>query len=493
MQQRLDASGRYPRWVLLAALSGMFATTYPVTLLAVSQQTIADDFGASVQLISWVLAAPLLCSSIALPVLGKLGDLHGHRRVFLTGFTISTAVTALTTLAWDPYSLIALRALAVTIGAATVPSSMALINGVHAPEDRVKAMGWWSLVAAGSPAIGLIVGGPLIDAVGWRPVFGIQAVLSLGAVTLAWVVLRETAPRTDVGFDLPGALSLALGAGGLMFALNQAPASGFTGPVIGALALGTAGVVSFVRVERRAPYPLLPLHLFGRRNFTASLVGSLFAGSAYMGGFVLSPLLLQNLFGMSVAATSLIMLLRTASFSASSPLGSALSKRFGERRSAVAGCTGIVVALAAMGAAASADLLALALVALVFQGVGNGLSQPPLSASLSNAVDEHDLGIAAAAQRMTWQLGSALGITVMTAVYGGTEAAPDFAAAYYAGAILGAAGLIATWFLASTPRAATSAEAVVVDDHVELAPAVAGNQQATDVANPTAPRTITAG
>src|SRR6056297_2195686 len=221
IQDRLDANDNYKRWVLLTALAGMFATTFPVTLLAVSLSTIADDFDTSETLVAWVISAPLLGSAVALPILGKLGDLFGHRRVFLTGFTASTAITALTVLAWDPFSLIALRGLAVVIGAATMPSSMALINSVHAPQQRAKAMGWWSLVAAGSPAIGLVIGGPLIDAIGWRPLFGVQAVLSVIPVVVAWLVLRETTPRRDVGFDVPGAGALALGAGGIMLALNQ--------------------------------------------------------------------------------------------------------------------------------------------------------------------------------------------------------------------------------------------------------------------------------
>ncbi|MGK2928703.1 MAG: MFS transporter, partial [Acidimicrobiales bacterium] len=96
VQARLTESGSYPRWVLLTALTGMFATTVPVTLLAVSLPTIARDFDTTETLIAGVISAPLLGSAVALPILGKLGDLYGHRRVFLTGFTISTVVTALT-------------------------------------------------------------------------------------------------------------------------------------------------------------------------------------------------------------------------------------------------------------------------------------------------------------------------------------------------------------------------------------------------------------
>lgn len=455
VQARLTESGRYQRWVLLTALTGMFATTFPITLLAVSLSTIADDFDTSETLVAWVISGPLLGSAVALPILGKLGDLYGHRRVFLTGFAVSTVVTAVTTLAWDPYSLIILRGLAVIIGAATIPSSMALINSVHRPAERARAMGWWSLVAAGAPAIGLVIGGPLIDAVGWRPMFGIQAVLSVVPVAAAFLILRETTRREDVGFDVPGAATLAVGAGGIMLALNQLPERGLDALVAVAVVAGLGGLAGFTYVESRVTFPLLPLALFQRRNFTASMLGSLFSGAAYMGGFVLAPLMLQSVFGYSVSATALIMLLRPASFSATSPVGGALATRIGERPVAMFGTIAIAIALAALGLGADRDLAVLVFAGLVLQGVGNGTAQPTLTATLSNSVDEHDLGVAAAAQRMMFQVGAALGITVMTSVYGGTEVASDFFIAYGVGAGLGVAAVVFASMIRSTPGTAT--------------------------------------
>lgn len=452
VQARLDASGRYQRWVLLTALTGMFATTFPVTLLTVSIPTIAEDFDASETLVAWVIAGPLLASAVALPILGKLGDLYGHRRVFLTGFATSTVVTTFTTLAWDPYSLIALRGLAVVVGAATIPASMALINSVHAPTERAKAMGWWSLVAAGSPAIGLVIGGPLIDAVGWRPMFGIQAVLSIVPVLAAFLVLRETTRRTDVGFDIPGSLTLALGAGGIMLAVNQVPDRGADPLVLGAAGIGVVGVAAFCWVESRVAFPLLPLSMFRRPNFTPAMLGSLFSGAGYMGGFVLAPLLLQSTFGYSVSFTSLLMLLRPASFSATSPVGGSLAGRIGERSVAVFGTIAIALALVAIGIGTDRGIVALVLGGLVLQGIGNGTSQPTLTATLSNSVEETDLGVAAAAQRMMFQVGAAFGIAVMTSIYGGTEVASDFLAAYVVGAILACMAVLAAWRIRSTPR-----------------------------------------
>ncbi len=452
VQTRLDEADDYPRWVLWAALVGMFATSFPVTILTVALGPIADDFHTSVNTMAWVISAPMIGSAVALPVLGKLGDLYGHRRIFLWGFGVATVVTAGTALAWDPFSLIGLRTAATVIGAATMPASMALIMGVTPLAMRVKALGWWALVAAGAPAVGLVAGGPMVDAWGWRPVFVIQSVVAGLAVLFAYLVLRETPRRTDVGFDISGALALAVGAGAVMFALNQAPDVGLTPEVGIAGAVGLAGFALFVVVERRARFPLLPLSFFRRRNFTGGLIGSGFAGAAYMGAFAVAPLMLQDIFGYALWAVSLLLLARTAVFSASSPIAGHLGSRIGERPVGIVGTALVAVAMLVLGFGTLADSIAVVLIGLVLQGMGNGGTEPIMSASVANSVDEKDLGVAAASQRMAWQLGSGLGITVMVATYGGTGDPADMNAAFLIGAVLAAVAVVAAVFLRSTPR-----------------------------------------
>lgn len=282
--------------------------------------------------------------------------------------------------------------------------------------------------------------------------FAIQAVLSIVPVVAAALVLRETKRRTDVGFDVLGSLSLAVGAGGLMFALNQVPDRGLDATVMMALGAGVVGLAAFVFVESRVAFPLLPLEFFRRRNFTASILAALFSGAAYMGGFILAPLLLQSVFAMSVSATALVMLLRPASFAATSPVGGSVATKIGERPVAMFGSAAIAGALVLLGVGGTSDLLALIMVALVLQGIGNGTAQPTITATLSNSVDEADLGIAAAAQRMSFQVGSALGISTLTSIYGGTEQASDFLIAYLVGAGLGVTSLVFTSMMRSTPE-----------------------------------------
>ncbi len=422
----------------------MFATSFPITILTISLTEIANEFGVRETTIAWVISAPVLLSAIALPLLGKLGDLHGHRRVFLGGFAAASVAALATAFAWDAPSLIGLRIVAAVVGAATQPTSMAIIFSVYEPHDRVRAMGWWAMMGAAAPAAGLVAGGPLVDMFGWRIVFVLQAAFSLIALAVAGVILRET-PRHEARFDVAGATSLAIGVAGLMLALGR---SRDVGPgaleIWAAVAAGVIGLVAFVRVENRVVAPLLPLAYFRRRNFTAALVAGSFMGAAYMGAFVIAPIVLLQIFHYSITATAGIMLSRTLTLTVSSPLGGHLGTRLGERVTASLGSAIVAVSLAVVALGTVTVSLGVLCLGLVLQGLGNGIAGPPLTAAVASAVPTSDLGIAAAANRLTAQVGVAFGITTLTMVYGGINTGPALARAFVVGAVLAVGSLIAS-------------------------------------------------
>ncbi len=422
--------------MLLAALGGTFAATFPVTILTIAIGPIAREFGARETSVAWVLSAPLLLSAVALPMLGKLGDLHGHRRVFLIGFGLATVAAVATAFAWNVASLITLRTLAAVVGGATAPTAMALILSVHLPEERVRAMGWWSMTGAASPAFGLVAGGPLIDLLGWRTVFLVQAVLSAAALALAYVVLRET-PRREARFDVAGTIALGVGVSGLMFVLGRIREVAWRDPSIwGAGLVGVAGLLFFVAIERRAVAPLLPLEFFKNANFSASIASNAFNAAAYMGAFAVAPLLFLEVFGFSVTATAGLLLIRTSSLTIGSPMGGRLGTWWGERAAALTGCAVMTLGLLVLCVGALEVSVGIVAVGLVLQGLGHGFAQPPLTSAAVGAVPDADLGIAAATNRLTGQVGVAFGITALTMVYGGTHAPRAFGRAFLLGAAL---------------------------------------------------------
>lgn len=441
---RLEASGRFRTVTLVTALAGMFATSFPVTILTISLGPIAQEFDAPETTIAWVISAPMLLSAVFFPLLGKLGDLRGHRQIFLIGFGFATLVAGMTAFAWDEWSLIGFRTLAAILGGATQPTSMALIFSVYPPEQRVRAMGWWSMTGAAAPALGLALGGPLVELFGWRVVFGVQAAISLVALALAYTVLRET-PRKNVRFDIAGSIALAVGIGGFMFALGSLrQIDGNPMIPLTAVAIGVLGLVAFVVIERRVQDPLLPLAFFRARNFSATLLTNATTSAGYMGSFVIAPLFLFYL-GFSTTAASFLILLRTGALTIGSPMGGRLGERMGERGASVFGCSVMTIGLALAGWGIVTESLPLFMIGLIGQGLGHGWSQPSITAAISRSVDESDLGIAAASNRLFGQGGAAFGITLLTLAYGGDQSPDAFATAFMVGTALSAISVATAW------------------------------------------------
>ena len=202
----------YRRLVLVTALFGTAAGSYPVTVLSASLPRIADDLGARDDTIAWVLAAPLLAFAVVTPIVGKVGDLYGHRRTYLISFALGALLAFATALAWDTTSLIVLRTVAQAAKAAAGPSAMAMILSTFPRQERTRALGTWAAVVALSPALGVVTGGPLIEWIGWRALFVVQGTTVLIALVGALFVVPETPRRTGIRFDLPGAVTLGLGA-----------------------------------------------------------------------------------------------------------------------------------------------------------------------------------------------------------------------------------------------------------------------------------------
>lgn len=440
---RLDAGGHYPRWVLLATLTGLFATTFPITVLTLALPTMAEDFGVDEASLSWVITLPILCSALALPALGKLGDLYGHRRIFLWGFALACVATALAATATNPLQLIFWRTLGQVLGGSTMPSSLALINSVHQGERRARAMGWWSMISAGAPVVGLISGGPAIDLLGWQTIFVLQAGFMVVPVVASWLILRETDRQEAVPFDVLGTVALTLAIGPLLLAVTQARDWGVTSPPIMACGLvGAFGIVLFWWAERRAVAPLLPPELVGSRDALSVIGGSFFTGASYMGGFFLASLMMEEQFGYSAAAAVPVLAVRPLLFATLSPVGGRVAGRSGARLGAVAGCVSLVIGLVGLAVGSAATSVAVVVVCgFVLQGIGYGLLRPAFTTALANTVQNRDLGIAGAAERLSGQVGVAFGIAVLASVYGGDvdRLAPGF----MVGAVFGVAGILA--------------------------------------------------
>jgi MFS family permease len=326
-------------------------------------------------------------------------------------------------------------------------------------------MGYWSLVAAGGPVVGVVVGAPVVEAIGWRAIFAAQAPITALCVVVAYLVLPETPRRRDVRLDVPGAVLIALAVGAALFALNRGPEDGWSSvPVVVGFTLAPVLLALWVMAERRAEAPLFPLDYLGRRNFVFPITNQFFINFAYMGGFIITPLLLEELFGYDETQTGLVSIVRPLTFAVAGPIAGWLAIRTGERRMGVLGSLLIALSMVSFTLVAGPDDVVIVAGALALSGIGMGVASPAMAASVANAVADRDLGIAGAAQQMVATLGTVTGVQVLfTVQQAGADGdlAGSFHLAYLVGAVACAVGLVAAAFVVSTDR--TRADLHVVD------------------------------
>ena len=355
-------------------------------------------------------------------------------------------------------------------------------------------MGWWSLVGAGGPVIGVAVGGPIIESIGWRWMFVLEVVIGALALVLALLVLPEHAVDRDrpdgagAPLDVAGAVLVVLAVGSLLLGLNRGPLLGWRSPlVLGSFVLCGVSAVVLVLVERKVVDPLVPIHWLRRANFAFPIGAQVFSNFAYLGGFFLSPLLLEEVYGKSESAAGLLVIPRPLSFSLIAPVAGYVAVRIGERSAAVFGTLCVVASMGAFALTSAGTGVALVEVALVLSGIGLGVSSPSVASSVANVVDQDALGTAAATQQLMTQISTVAGIQVIQTVQSsrahghGVALLASFHVAFVVGGAVAVLGVICAVFVRSADRGASPGLAAMVGDHPSgvLAAAGSGDQLST--------------
>jgi MFS family permease len=465
IHHRVAGSERYQWWVLWTVLAGLLSVNITFTVFVVALPQVATQLHTSISTLTWTSTGPLLAFGVAAPVLGKLGDLRGYRKLYLWGLGGAAVSVVLTASAPTAGVLIAARFFDGIQGAATGAASMALVLQVFSHQDRVKAMGWWALVGAGGPVLGVTIGAPVIQYFGWRALFWGELPLMAVAAVLAVVVLpgasgSQSRPGEEgspwARMDWLGSITLSGSVTAGLLALNVAPSWGFDAPAtLAVFAVSVGLAAAFVFHERRAPRPLIPLRYFKMRNFVFPLGARTFVNFSYMGGFFLFPILMERVYGYSETRAGLVSTARPLLFSVVAPIAGYAAVKVGERLSTVAGAVALMVSMLVFTQLGAEPSLVVILVALALSGVGNGLSTPATAASASNEVAADELGVMSAAQQLITQIGIVAGIQVMVTVqassHGGAGSLASFHRAYAVGAIGAVLAGVCGLFMRNTP------------------------------------------
>jgi EmrB/QacA subfamily drug resistance transporter len=407
------------RWMALYVLClGMLMIVLDATIVNVALPSIQDDLGFAQSDLAWVVNAYLIAFGGLLLLAGRLGDLLGQRRVFLTGLAVFTGASLVCALAQSQGLLVGARFVQGIGGALTSAVILGMVVTMFPePREQAKAIGIYTFVAVAGGSIGLLVGGALTQAINWHWIFFVN--LPIGAIT-ALLALRLVEQRPGIGLgqgaDLPGALLLTGGLMLLVYAIVDAADKGWgSTQTIGLGALSVLLLASFVLRQARIANPLMPLRLFRSRNVSGANAVQALMVVGMFGMFFLGALYMQRILGYDALEVGLAFLPTTLVMGAMSfNVSARLNMRFGPKAtllpSMVVIAAGLVLfAQTPVDASYVTDLLA----PLALLGLGAGLAFPSLMTLAMSGATPSDSGLASGLVNTSVQVGGALGLAVL--------------------------------------------------------------------------------
>lgn len=458
-------AGSTRRWWILASVSlTQLLIVLDSTIINVALPRAQADLGLSDAGRQWVITAYALSFGALLLLGGRVADFWGRRRTYLVGLAVFGAASAWGGLAHNEAEMFAARGLQGMAAAFMAPAALAFVT-LAFPDgrERNRAFAVFGSLAGAGSALGMLLGGVLTEFLSWRWCLLVNVPFVLVGLVAGVRLLPESAAEGDRRYDLAGAATATLGFGAVVYALTRAEAS-WTSPItLGSLVGGLALIGAFVLVEHRSANPLLPLRvLLDRARATAFLSQGLI-GAVGVGAMVYLTFHLQLVLGMGPLAAGAGTLPFTVSLMGTVPTSVRMLDRLGPRRQMVLGPLVSAAGLVWLGSAGVHGTYWVGVLpGTVLMGVGMGLAVVPLNNLALLGVAAHDAGVASATVTATQQLGGAVGLAVLTAVYAGV-AGPGVdagsagmvagnAAVFWGGAVIFAAAALVPALLLTRSR-----------------------------------------
>ncbi|MDT7841821.1 DHA2 family efflux MFS transporter permease subunit [Streptomyces justiciae] len=411
-----------PWLTLIAVAFGLFMVGLDGSVVSIANPEIGRDLGASTADLQWVTNSYLLALAAALILGGKLGDRFGRRTFYLIGVAGFTAASVAIGLSGSITGVIVFRAFQGFFGALLMPNTLGMLRAVFPPKKFGMAVGIWAMVSSVSTALGPIVGGLLVQHVNWESVFYINAPIGVVAIVFSAAVLpqsRNSAAR-DEKFDIVGVALLAVGLLAVVFGVVKGETWGWTsGGTLGAIAAGVLILILFGRYETRVASPLLPMRLFRNPALTIGTVITALNFFVLLGVIFFVMLYLQNVRGFSPVEAGVRTLPLSLASVVASPLGAALTERFGPRLTMPLGMGLQAIACFTMlswGADSSYTTMWPPFIAL---GLGVGMVMASSSDAIVGNAPVKDGGVAGGLQATALQIGGALGTSVLVSLITG--------------------------------------------------------------------------
>jgi MFS family permease len=410
---RLSTRDRLVLFVLCAA---QFMVALDFSVLNVALPVLGADLGMNPSALQWAVTAFALPSGGFLLLFGRIGDLYGRRRLFLTGLAVFAAASVLATVAWDPASFLAGRALQGLGAAAIVPTGMSLLTTTFAEgPTRDRALGISGTLMSLGFTVGMVAGGVLTDTLGWRSTMGLLAVFALIVLPLAPGLLPESRTPERPRLDVPGAVTVTGGLLCVIYALSTAADHGFArADVITTLIVGVVLLTAFAVVESRTDAPLVSLPMLRRRTVAWGNLGGLVTFSMMSTVVFVLTLYLQEVLRLSAFETGLVFGVQGVLSVVAGSFTPRVIGRFGARRTLVGSLVGqgaLVAALLGLNAHTWSVWLATAAVSLASMCHLGAIISYGLT--VTSGVRDEEQGLATGLVTSTQQIGITVGIPLL--------------------------------------------------------------------------------
>ena len=446
--------------VLVVAIVVSFIAFLDGAVINVALPAIADELGGGLALQQWAVDAYLLTLGSLILLAGSLSDSYGRLRIIRIGLYGFAATSVLCAMAPDGLVLVIGRALQGAAGALLVPSSLALIVATFSHAEQGKAIGRWTAWTTAAFLVGPLLGGLLVDLASWRLVFWINVPAIAAALVLMHRLGRDEPNPARERIDWTGAVLGIVGLGGTVFALIEQGRLGMTSPVVFLpFAVGVLALVAFVWWEHRVDQPMLPLSLFGARNFAAGNLATLFIYAAFALGPFTITIFLQETGGFAATWAGLATLPPTVMLVLLGSWFGGLSSRFGPRIFMTVGPIVVAIGyLLTLAVRPELDYWTQFLPGILVTGLGIAMTVAPLTAAILGAVDPARAGIGSAVNNAVARIAGLVAIAAIGVIVGAQLDVDGYHRAAIATAALLIVGGIVSWFGIRNPKRQTTSE-----------------------------------
>jgi EmrB/QacA subfamily drug resistance transporter len=406
-------------WVLIAIGTGTLMSSLDGSVVNIILPVLWETFNTDVSTVEWVVTVYLVVLSGLLLTFGRLGDLRGHKTVYMWGFSIFILSSILCGAAWSPLALIVFRGIQAIGGAMLSSNSPAIVTDNFPAMERGRAFGLVSTMTYLGLTIGPSLGGWLAHTIGWRSVFYINVPIGLTALALSHFFIPSDAPAAiDRRFDLPGAAVFLAGLTTLMLGLNKGSDWGWGSPaVLGLLAAALVLLTAFILIERKSPAPMLDLNLFKVPLFSTSTTCAVLNYIALFSIIFLMPFYLIQGRGLNSAEAGLLLTAQPIVMAIAAPVSGSFSDRFGSRWPGMIGMTVLAGGLFFLSTIGPETPLWMVAVGMAVVGSGTGIFISPNTSALMSAAPRARQGTAAGVMATARNFGMVLGIGMAGAIF----------------------------------------------------------------------------